>query len=213
MTISPLRVSRLPVGSSASTTRGERHRARPIQGPEKLQERRLPRARGPEDRDETPSLDRQVERIQRPDQGRVLAVGPARVLELVGRRDVAYRAHLLLSVLWVGHSALRSASAGRSRAARRPPAAPASRPPTIARPIASISSPGSTGAPRTTSVLPALTFPCPAACAKGSKPPVDCSSTDASSVGPIASMIAAPATPTAAPRSPPSAPCTSDSPV
>src|SRR5918999_1867165 len=184
----------------------DRAAARPIERPEELQERRLAGAGRAEDGDELAAPDGEGEGVEGQHPGRVLTEEPGRGLELVGRRDVANSVHGLPSL---GHSALLSASAGRRRAARRPPAAPASRPPTIARPIASASRRASTGAPRTISVLPAVTLPCP----NGPRPPRDWSSTAASSVGPIASMIAAPAIPSAAPRSPPSAPCTSDSAV
>src|SRR5918999_1558940 len=116
----------------------DRAAARPIERPEELQERRLAGAGRAEDGDELAAPDGEGEGVEGQHPGRVLTEEPGRGLELVGRRDVANSAHGLPSL---GHSALLSASAGRRRAARRPPAAPASRPPAI--PIAAPRSPPS----------------------------------------------------------------------
>src|SRR4029077_16742789 len=97
---------------------------RPVERAEELQERRLPRAARPFERDELAGFDRDADAADGAHVKRAfaeLALHIAGLVEMAGR---ALRSD--------AHSTALSASAGRSRAALKAPAAPASRPPTSA---------------------------------------------------------------------------------
>ena len=89
----------------------------PIERAEELKERRLPGAARAFESDELTGLDAQVDALERVDHERAAIEGLADAAELV-----------------LAHSTVLRASAGRRRAARKAPAAPARRPPTTASP-------------------------------------------------------------------------------
>src|SRR5581483_5559677 len=164
-----------------------------VERAEELQQRRLARPARPLQRDELARLDRQVDAVDGADLDRPLAED---------LRDVAQ--------LVEAHSTVLSASAGRRRAARKAPAAPAISPPASAsaNPIRSTST--AIGAVSGTSsvTVRAVMAPRPK-----SPPPLPPVADVAVRLGPNAPIAAATATPSATPTRPPPTPCASDSPT
>src|SRR5438034_7638999 len=130
---------------------------RAVEGAEQLQQGRFARAAWTDDDHEFAAVDLQ---------GDVADSLHLRAAAADAAADLAQRVHRLPgevgnSHVFSVHSMVRRASAGRSRAARRPPNAPATRPPAMARTTARTISPMLRGAERWTTVEPPLTAPWP----------------------------------------------------
>ena len=163
--------------------------ARAVERAEQLEQRRLARAARADERDELARADVEVDPVERASRWR----------DRAGR--TAPR-HAPRRALCGHHSTCLSASAGRMRAARQPPAAPATRPPRIATRRPSRRTSSATGAVSATwsVTVRAVDLAEPEEVRRRVPPPVD---EDAVSVGPTAPMTAASATPRTTPISPP----------
>src|SRR5581483_2362052 len=173
--------------------------ARAVEAAEQLEQRRLAGAARSDHREEVAAVDHEVDLAHRAYLRAAHGVGAADAPELVGGCVVH-------QPRW------RSASAGRRRAARRPPTAPATSPAATASTTARRTTFASIGALSATFVEPVAIEPCP-----NEKKPVGCVSavreTVACSVGPSASTSFAAPMPTATPNAPPTRPWRSASPV
>src|SRR6266550_4258760 len=165
--------------------------ARPVECAEQLKQRSLPASARPFERDELTGLDLEVDSV-----------------ECANRRRAALE-ELRYSVERIErhYSICLSASAGRRRAARSAPAAPAIKPPRRARanPIARTVTP--TGALSDTALVAVRTASTP----RSEDPPPVLAL--AVRVGPKALMASAARTPSTIPSTPPAAPWASDSPA
>src|SRR5262249_36338218 len=112
----------LVVGQVGEVAPLEEHLAvgRAVERAEELQQRRLARPPRSFEGDDAAGGDRQVDGVERPQRGRAALEEPGDATQLV--EGIVHQ------------STWRSASAGRSRAARRAPAVPATRPPSRASP-------------------------------------------------------------------------------
>src|SRR5487761_1469834 len=136
------------------TLEDDRAGAWAVEAAEQLQEGRLPLPRRSLDRDPLAFHDREVDAVERPDRLPVsfeeLADG-GQVVHVSRSRSLAWGGAVRLHVEdWAGHSTLRRAAAGRSRAALHEPKAPASRPPDTASRTANLIVPPWIGAVRCT---------------------------------------------------------------
>src|SRR5690349_18072548 len=168
----------------------DRARVRTVERPEQLEQRRLAGAARTLERDELAGADRQVDAVDGTHDRSAAAVEAGHARQLEQR---------------LTHSTLRIASAGRSRAARRPPAAPAIRPPASAS-----TSPSSTMTTLSGAWSDSVSCAVRTA-AEPSRLPEDPVVELAVSVGPAAPMMIAATTPSRIPTAPPSAPCATDS--
>src|SRR5512132_3971451 len=179
-----------------------------VEGAEELEQRRLSGPAGADDHEELAAGDLEVDVAHGVHLLAVLSVAPADAAEGVDRLAVEVGDGHFRSP----YSMVLRASAGRSRAARRPPTAPARTPPAIASATAARIRPGLSGAPSLTRVEPVVsTAPWP----KGPKPrpaELEAEATVALRSMPMASITKAPVTPRSTPIAPPSMPCRRDSP-
>ena len=180
---------------SVGRARGPRTRSfrrGPVERAEHLEQRRLARAGGADDDDELAARDVERDPVEgshpRPLRG---AVHARQILDSVEVVSVRQHGHGCLLRWGAHHSTLLRASAGRSRAARRPPTLPATRPPSTARPIASATISRSMGAPRVTEVTASPTLSAEPPGPGGPNP--DCAvATEASRLMPRAPISAEP---------------------
>ena len=188
---SPIRARSWPSNSTRAARRA-------VERAEQLQQRRLARARRAGDDDELAGADLEVDAVDGRDLRR--SCGGRRA----GSRAGSCRAP---QSMW------RRASAGRRRAARRPPTAPATSPPSSARPIGERDQAEVDGrverdfsVPRGDRRLAEAEDGAAARARAAARRRRSGAATVASSVGPSAPTSAAPPTPSSAPSTPPSAP-------